>query len=132
MSNVMGFATPRKTSRGELVASWLDGGEIRVYDGTRPTDADTAITTQVNLVTFDILDPSGTVANGVFTASAIAQGLVIEAGTAAWARVVDNTAVTVFDADVGLDGSGNLIEIDNVSLVQGAYCTVMSFMLTER
>lgn len=132
MSNVMGFATARKTSRAELVLSWLDGGEVRIYDGTRPADADTAIGTQVLLITFELDDPAGTVTNGVFTAAAIAQTLITTAGTASWARVVDSASGTIFDADVGIEGSGNLIEIDNVSLVEGAYCAVVSFTLTER
>lgn len=132
MSNVMGFATARKTSRAELVLSWLDGGEVRIYDGTRPTNADTAIGSQELLITLELDDPAGTVTNGVFTAAAIAQTLITTAGTAAWARVVDSTGATIFDADVGLEDSGDLIEIDNVSLVEGAYCTVISFTLTER
>lgn len=132
MSNVMGFATPRRTSRAELVLSWLHGGEVRIYDGTRPADADTAIDTQVRLITFELGDPAGTVTDGVFTAAAIAQAPVTTAGIATWARVVDSIAGGIFDADVGLDGSGNLIEIDNVNLVEGAYCAVLSFALTER
>lgn len=132
MSNVMGFSTARKTSRAELVLSWLDGGEVRIYDGTRPTDADTAIDTQNLLIALELDDPAGTVENGVFTAADIAQTLVTASGTAAWARVIDSAEGTIFDADVGLDGSGALIEIDNISLVEGAYCSVVSFTLTER
>ena len=132
MSNVMGFATARKTLRGELVASWLDGGEVRIYDGTRPTDADTAIGSQVRLVTLELGDPAGTVTNGVFTAAAIAAALIAATGTPTWARVVDSAAATIFDADVGGVGSGAFIELDNLSLVEGAYCTVVSFTFTER
>jgi hypothetical protein len=132
MSNVMGFAVARRTSRGELVSSWLDGGEIRVYDGTRPVDADTAIGAQVNLVTLEIPNPCGTVTAGVFTGEDIDLAIILESGTAAWARVVDSTAATVFDADVGVNGSGALIELDNVSLVKGTAASVTSFTLTER
>lgn len=132
MSNVLGFAVARRTSRGELLAGWLDGGEIRIYDGTRPADADTAITSQVNLVTFEIADPSGTVTGGVFTGVNPEVALVAETGTAAWARVVDASAGTICDADVGATGSGAVIELDNLSLVEGGYCTITSFVLTER
>lgn len=132
MSNVLGFATARKQSRAELLASWLDGGEIRVYNGTRPADAETAITTQTLLVTFDVPDPSGEVNDDVFTGDEIATALIAETGTAAWARAVDSAAGTIFDADVGAVGSGALLQLDNLSLVQGGYCAVVSFTLTER
>ena len=132
MSNLMGFTTARKTSRAELVASWLDGGEVRIYDGTRPATADTAISTQTLLVTLALPHPSGTVTSGVWTAGEIDVAMIAETGTAAWARIVTSAGVTVFDADVGVVGSGALIEIDNLSLVTGGYCTVVSFTLTER
>ncbi|MCU0806399.1 MAG: hypothetical protein MUC53_00145 [Candidatus Contendobacter sp.] len=132
MSNILGFAVARRTSRGNLLAGWLAGGEIRVYDGTRPADADTAITTQTLLVTFALADPSGTVTNGVFTGTNPAAALIAASGTAAWARVVDDSAGTICDADVGIASSGAVIEIDNLSLVEGGYCTITSFVLTER
>lgn len=131
MSNVLGFATARKTSRGNLLAGWLDGGEVRIYDGTRPADADTAITTQTLLVTFAIPDPSGSVSNGIFTGNSIAAAMVAETDTAAWARIVDTNGVTVCDVDVGMGGSGDFIELDSVSLVEGGYCSVVSFSISE-
>lgn len=132
MSNLVGFALARRQSRGELLAGWLDGGEIRVYDSNRPATSDTAVGSQVNLVTFAIADPSGSVSNGIFTGGSIAAALVAATGTATWARVVDDSAGTVFDCDVGVAGSGALIELDSVSLVEGGYCSVTSFTLTER
>lgn len=132
MSNVLGFAVARRTSRGELLAGWLDGGEIRIYDGTRPADADTAITTQNLLVTFECADPSGTVAGGVFIGTNPAAAMIATSGTAAWARVVDAAAGTICDADVGVTGSGAVVELDNLSLVESGYCTITSFVLTER
>lgn len=132
MSNILGFSTPRKSSRCELLATWLAGGTVRIYDGTRPTDADTALGSQNLLVSFSVPNPAGSVTNGVFTASAISQAQVSTAGTASWARVVDSSAVTIFDADVGVTSFGSVIEIDNVTLAQGSNCTVTSFVLTER
>ena len=121
MSNLVQFTTARKTSRANLLASWLDGGKIRVYDST-PT----------LLVTFTIPATSGTVTDGVFTGATIATALIAETGTAASAKVFDSANTEVFTADVGLTGSGALVQIDNLSLVQGGYATVTSFTLTER
>jgi len=132
MSNVLGFATSRRTLRAELLATWLAAGEIRVYDGTRPANADTAVSTQTLLVTFTMANPAGTVTSGVFTGTNPAAAMVAASGTAVWARMVDSSAGTVFDADVGAPSSGSLIEIDNVTLASGGYCTITSFMLTER
>lgn len=131
MSNLLGFALARKTARGQLLAGWLDGGEIRVYDGTRPATADTAVTTQNLLVTFEIPDPAGDVDDGVFTGDAIDTALVAATGTAAWVRIVDDAAATVCDGDVGLTDSGALVEINNLSLVEGGYCSVTGFTVTE-
>ncbi len=132
MSNILGFATTRKTSRGELLATWLSGGEIRVYDGTRPANADTAIDAQVLLVTLTMATPAGTVTSGVFTGTNPAPAMIATSGTAAWARVVDSSAGTIFDADVGLTGSGAVIEMSSLTLTEGGYCTITSFTLIER
>ena len=132
MSNVLGFATARRTLRAELLATWLASGKVRVYDGTRPTNADTALGSQVLLVEFTLPNPAGSVTSGVFTAGAISAAMVGTAGTASWARVIDSSAATIFDADVGATSSGSVIEIDNVVLAVGANCTMTNFVLTER
>ena len=132
MSNILGFTTARRTSRGELLAGWLDGGKAEVYTATRPASPDTAITSQTLLVTFTFPDPSGSVTAGVFTGDAIAQALVAETGTAAWARLYDDADGPIGDADVGLTGSGAFLQLDNLSLVEGGYVSVTDFGITER
>lgn len=130
MSNQLGFATARKTSRGNLLAGWLDGGTIKIYTTARPNSADTAVSTQTLLATFTLPNPSGTVSNGVFTGSAISAAMAAANGTAAWARFADSSGVTICDGDVGLD-SGSLVQLDNLSLVEGGYCSVVSFSIIE-
>ncbi len=131
MSNFLDFTTARKTSRGTLLAGWLDGGAVRVYTASRPANADTAISTQTLLVTFTLPDPSASVSNGVLTGNAIEAAMVAETGTAAWARIVDSDETTIGDCDVGLEESGAFIELDNLSLAEGGYCSVVSFSITE-
>lgn len=132
MSNILGFATARRTSRGELLATWLAGGTIKLYDGTRPTSADDAISGPTLLVTFAIPNPAGTVISGVLTGASIAAAQIAESGTPDFARVADSSGVTIFDADVGASGSGSVIELDSLTLSAGGYCTVTSLALTER
>lgn len=131
MSTALRFATARKTSRANLVKGWFDGGEIRIYTATKPADSDTAITDQTLLATFIIPETSGTVSNGIFTGAAIAAAMIAATGTAAWARIVDSADATIADIDVGIVGSGSFFELDSLSFVEGAYCSITSFNYTE-
>ena len=129
--NVFSFAQARATSRAELTSGWLDGGTLKLYSSPRPATPNTAIDTQVLLVTFTLPDPSGTVENGVWTKGTIAAGLVAESGTATWGRAFDSSGVVIADCDVGSVASGAMVELSNTSLVSGGYISVVGFTLTE-
>lgn len=131
-TNVLSFSTERRTSRGNLTAGWLAGGTAEVYTEPRPATADTAITTQTLLVTFDLPDPAGTVTDGVFTGDAIANAMNAATGNAEWTRLRDSLGVVIGDADVGITGSGAFMQLADLSLVEGGYCSVTAFGITER
>jgi hypothetical protein len=131
MSTTLGFATARKTSRGNLVEGWLSGGSVQVYTSPRPSTADIAISTQTLLATITLPNPAGTVTNGVFTSVTLSQVLVSNTGSAVWCRVIDSVGATIFDGDVGTVGSGSFLETTNTSLTQGAYLAISSFTITE-
>lgn len=131
MSNTLGFAVARKTSRGNLLAGWLDGGSLQLYTADRPANSDTPVSTQILLVTFDLADPSGSVSNGVLTGTLPEAALVMATGTPTWGRLLDTDEVVIGDCDVGISGSGAFVEIDNLSLVEGGYCAMTAFGITE-
>lgn len=131
MSNLIRFAAARRTFRGALHAAWLDGGTLEVYTEPVPAGADTAITTQTKLVEFDLPDPAGAVSDGVFTGAAVPGALSLANGAAAWARARDAIGAAVGDYDVGAVGSGEAIEMDNLSIVAGSLSTITSFVVTE-
>lgn len=133
MSDLIRFSSARRTARAHLHAGWLEAGSLVIYDAGSdvPEDADTAITDQLPLVTFDLPDPAGDVTDGVLTAEAIAAALIGATGTAAFARAYDTSGVVVGDYDVGVVGSDAAVWLDNLSLVEGAYATVVSFVVTE-
>ena len=131
MDDIIVFANARRQSRGELVAGWLAGGTIKVYDGTRPATPDTAVTTQTLLVTFALPDPAGTVTNGVWEADAIDAAMIAATGTAAWARLFDATGAVIADVDVGLTDSDAALWLDNLSLVAGGLVTVTGLTIAE-
>lgn len=131
MSGLLAFATARRQSRAALHGTWLDGGTLEIYSGTRPADPDTAVTDQVLLCAFTLPDPAGAAVDGIFDGEPPDRAMIVADGTAAWARAYDDIDAVIWDADVGSSGSGNAVELDNVSLVSGAYVTVTALTITE-
>ncbi len=132
MSDQIWFTLARLTARANLHAGWLAGGTLVIYsEGSGIPGKDEAITDQTALVTFDMPDPAGDVSDGVFTADTIAAALIATTGTAAFARAYDSVGVGIGHYDIGVVGSGQAIELDNLSLTEGAYATVVSFVVME-
>lgn len=129
--NVFSFAQDRATARAEVVNGWLTLGTLKIYTEPRPATPDTAITTQTELISLDLPDPAGVVENGVLTAGTIDPAMVAVSGAAAWARSFDSAGTVVADCDIGLPNSGAMVEISAINLVEGAYVSVLSFVLTE-
>lgn len=112
----------------------LNSGFLRIYSGSQPTDANTAIGAQVLLaeLTFGAT-AFGAASAGVATANAITQDSSANAtGTAAWARAfkTDGTSV-VFDCSVGT-ASANLI-LNTTAVVSGVAvsCSSLTFTLPK-
>ena len=114
-----------------VVDSAAGAGLLRIYDGTRATDADTALGAQNLLAELTFSDPSFPAASGGdLTASAITDESSAPAtGTATWFRVVNSDATTtVMDGDVGTSGSD--LNLNSVSITTGGTVSVSSFVIT--
>jgi hypothetical protein len=82
------------------------GSIIRLYDGTQPTNANTAISTQTLLVSLTIVGGFGTDSNGTITLGAVTSGTAVASGTATFFRIVKSDGTTVvMDGSVGTSGS---------------------------
>ena len=118
----------------DAIVDAIDGGPsagtIKVYTGTIPTDADTAIGAQTLLATLTFSDPAfGAASNGVATASSITSDTSADAtGTAAWARIATSAGTTVMDVTVGT--SGEDINFNTVSFVTGATVSITALTVT--
>jgi len=128
--NRFAFSQARATTRADLTNSWLSGGTLNLYSGTRPASAATAITDQTLLVSFDFDSPAGVVANGVLTIE-LATEIILASGSAVWARAFDSDGVVIADGDVTPTGSGGLVMLNNTALTEGGYLSSLSFTLTE-
>lgn len=115
----------------DLIDAGSGAGTIKIYDGTIPTNANTAIGSQVLLATLTFSDPAfGSASNGVATANSITSDSSADAtGTAAWARIADSNGNTVMDVTVGT--SGEDINFNTVSFVSGATIAISSLTYTQ-
>lgn len=115
----------------DLIDAGAGAGTIKIYDGTIPTNANTAVGSQVLLATLTFSDPAfGAAANGVATADTITSDNSADAtGTASWARIADSNGNTVMDVTVGT--SGEDINFNTVSFVSGATIAISSLTYTQ-
>lgn len=114
----------------DLIDAGAGAGTIKIYDGTQPANANTAVTTQTLLATLTYSATAfGAASSGVATAAAITGDSAADAtGTATWARVADSNGNTIFDCDVNTTGA--TINLNSVSIVTGGTVDISSFTLT--
>lgn len=105
---------------------------LNIYDGTQPTDGDTALGAQVLLAQL-VLNANfgGASSNGVITLNAIADDVSANAtGTATWFRILKSDATTkVMDGSVGTSGAD--LNLSTTSIVAGGLVSVTSATLTH-
>lgn len=132
---VIKFVTAVKNSALDTLKTAVDAGSgpgtIKVYNGTQPTTANDAITSQTLLATLTFSDPCGTTSSGTLTMSAITQDSAADAtGTATWARIADSTGATVFDVNVTVSGAGGTLQFNTTNFVIGGPVLISSFTIT--
>jgi hypothetical protein len=122
MANSPFFSDETARAAIDAVAAKCNSGKLRVYSGTQPTDANTAIGAQVLLGEFTLAATafgasacSGSTPNraAVATAAAISDVTASGAGTASFFRIFksDGTSI-VMDGTVGVSGCDlNLTDI---------------------
>lgn len=132
MTDVVGFSHDRLQARASLLGTWLDGGALALYSGTRPVPDGGAITDQVLLVSQTLASPAGEAVDGVWTCDLpLDPAMILASGTAAWARATDSLGGVVCDLDVGAEGSGAAVILANLALVAGAKIEITQFTIAE-
>lgn len=122
------LANATVNGQGDDLSARLNSGFLRIYDGTQPATADTAITTQVLLaeLTFSATAAPAT-SNGLITFNAIGSDTSANAtGTASWFRCfASNGTTVVMDGSVGT-ATSNLV-LNSTSIVSGGTVSVSAF-----
>lgn len=116
----------------DLLDAGASGGTIKIYTGTQPANANTAVSTQTLLVTFTL---DGTAAYGAATTGAasldVSPAITATAGaggTATWFRAADSDGNTVFDGSVG-ESSADLV-INTATISSGNTCEISGHTVT--
>jgi predicted amidohydrolase YtcJ len=110
----------------------LNSGYLRIYDGTQPTNADTAIGAQVLLAELRFGATAFAAASGgVATANAITSDSSANAtGTATWYRTLMSDGTTVVsDGSVGTSGAN--LNLNSVAITAGAAVDCTAFVFTQ-
>lgn len=132
---VVRFATPVANAVLATVKSAIDagaaGGTIKIYNGTMPADADTAVGTQVLLGTLTFSTECGTVSAKSLTMASITQDSSADAtGTATWARIADSDGATVMDIDCSVTGGTGALQLNTTNIVKNGPILVTSFVVS--
>lgn len=128
------FPASFRTTRANTVTTRAGNGALlRIYDGTRATDADTAIGAQVKLAELTCASPFAPGASsGVLTASAITTANALATGTATWFRLTDSAGTTtIMDGSVSATGGGGDLQLVTASIVSTQPVQITSFVFTE-
>lgn len=126
----LGLTVVEKNASVDRLTALLNSGTVKLYTGTRPANADTALSGNTLLGTLTLNATAFAAASsGTATANAISDITTVAAGTATWARVATSGGTVKFDVNVGTSGSD--INMSAVVLGSGDTVHVVSFTLTQ-
>jgi hypothetical protein len=114
----------------EITSAIGSSGFLRIYDGTQPATADTAIGAQTMLAELPLsTTAAGAASSGALTLSAITdEASAAATGTASWGALVTSAGVRKVDFSVGTSGAD--LNLDSVSITAGQVVSVSSFVIT--
>lgn len=134
MANLSYTDAVRNARLDEITAAIGASGLLRIYDGTIPADADTAVGAQTLLAELPLSATAApAAAGGVLTFNAITSDTNANAtGTASWFRITTSGGAAVLDGDVTTTGvgTGDLL-LDSTSISAGQTVNVSSLTITE-
>lgn len=131
MANNLKISSTAVNAQADALSDLLDNGYLRIYDGTQPANANTAITTQVLLAELRFNATAAPAASGgTLTMNAITQDSSADnTGTATWFRATKSDGSTVvFDGSVGTSGCD--LNLGSTSITSGASVAVTSMTFT--
>jgi hypothetical protein len=96
---------------------------FNIYSGTQPANANTAITSQVLLVSMPIAGVFGTDVDGTLTLGAVTPANASASGTASFFRIVKSDASVIMDGSVGLTAADLILNTVDIVASQSVDIT---------
>jgi len=134
----LGYTVAVRNSQLAALAARFDAGAagatIKVYSGTRPATADTAVGGGNTLLLTLTLATSafGAQSNGSMSLAGLPiSGTGVAAGTATWFRAADSDGVTVTDGTCGAEASNEDIELSTTTISVGLEVTLTAGTITQ-
>jgi hypothetical protein len=123
-------AAAQNAAVDSLVGTIGTSGKLRIYDGTQPTNPDTALGAQVLLADLALSSTAFAAAvAGVATANAITSDTAADAtGTASWFSLLTSANVRKIDGSVGTSGAN--LNLNSIAIQAGATVAVSALTFT--
>lgn len=118
-------------AEADALSALLDNGYLRIYTGSQPANADTALGAQVLLAELRFnADAAPAASNGVLTFNAMtAEDSALATGTAAWFRALKSDGTTVvYDGTVGTSGCN--LNMTSVAITSGSTVSITALTHT--
>lgn len=128
------LANATVNSQASALASLLNGGFLRIYSGTQPASADTALSGNTLLAELRFGSPAfGAPVNGLLTANAITSDSDAKAtGTATFFRAYGSDGTTVvMDGSVGTSAANMIIATTSVAQHQTVSCSSFTHQVNK-
>lgn len=131
MASALHMSNAAVNAEADALARLLDAGFIKLYTGTQPATADTALSGNTLLGTLGVNATSAPAASaGVLTFNAVSSDTTADnTGTATFYRALKSDATSVvMDGSVGTSGAD--MNINAVAIVAGAQIDITSWTHT--
>jgi hypothetical protein len=128
MSNVAELTNARKNTMANALATSLNNGYLRIYSGTKPANADAALSGNTLLAELRFnATAAPSAVNGLLTFNAITGDASNDAsGTAAFFRAFQSNGTTVeFQGTVGV--GGEFLNLSSLTITAGGTTSVTAF-----
>jgi hypothetical protein len=131
MANNFKQANAAVSGGADAVCALLNGGKLRIYGGSQPATADTAITDQVLLAELTFGNPAfGAAVAGVAAANPITKDSSADAnGNASWFRALKSDGTPVYDGSVGTSGCD--LNMNRIDIQSGGEVSVSALTYTQ-